>query len=109
MSICLNGTMLNMSRGDDEAEEEQWFEVTPSWGDEDTLQVIGFGEQVGDAPLEDPGFRYLVPFTTALGLRRTMRVALDRMWYDTDIRDTLTSVHTPTAVFYKRDRVGWGG
>ncbi len=113
VAVCTDANLLERNDaeyvwGDDEAEEEQWFEVTPSWGDEETLQVIGFGEQVGDAPLEDPGFRSWFAKFARYSATPTSRIALDRMWYDTDIRDTLTSVHTPTAVFYKRDRVGWG-
>lgn len=75
-----------------------------AWGDDDQALVFvheGFGERPEDAPAEDPAFLRWCARLARCAATPGSYEAFDRMWFQTDVRDVLPTVHVPTLVLSK--------
>jgi class 3 adenylate cyclase/pimeloyl-ACP methyl ester carboxylesterase len=114
VAVCVDPNLLEKNDaeyiwGADEAEQEDWVDgLVATWGDPERMRVVGFGDEPGDAPRHDPAFVAWFHKFARYSATPTSYEAFDRMWYETDVRDILDAVHVPTAVLYRKDRVGWG-
>jgi len=112
LAVCMDGYMLERRDADypwgwDEDEFECLTQgVADNWGDEErTAEFVsfGFGDASGEAPADDPGFcRWCAKFGR-FSATPSSYGAFARMWYQTDVRDVLPSVQSPTLVLYKND------
>jgi class 3 adenylate cyclase len=93
---------------DEEEEESETAEMVKAWGDDEEMAKFGFGDRPEDAP-RDPEFnRWLARFMR-FAATPGAAAAFTRMWYETDVRDILSAVSSPTLVFYRAGTSGHTG
>ncbi len=110
LALCLDGLISQRRTADfpwgfTEAEQEESVaRLVSMWGDDDrALEFVreGFGDRPEDAPVDDDTFlRWCVRFARCAATPVSYE-AFDRMWFETDVRDLLSSVHVPTLVLTK--------
>jgi class 3 adenylate cyclase len=94
--------------GSDEQEEERDIAaMLKVWGDEEMAR-FGFGDRPEDAP-PGPEFARWMARYSRFSATPGAAVAFSRMWYETDVRDILSAVSSPTLVFYRKDTRGHTG
>ena len=120
VAVCTDGMILfrlapDFPWGTDEVEQLQSrAALLDTWGDEERSDHFlrdGWGDRPEDVPAEDPEFRRWASKWARYSATPGAYAAFDDMWYETDVRDVLAAVRTPTAVLYKEGvrRGGWGG
>ena len=104
--------------------EESVIALSSAWGREDLIVEFvrrGYGESPEDAPYDDPEFlkwnaklaRYAATPASPEFLKWNAKLAryaatpasyeaFERMWFETDLRPVLPTIHVPTAVLFKR-------
>jgi class 3 adenylate cyclase/pimeloyl-ACP methyl ester carboxylesterase len=111
LAVCIDGFMLERRDADypwgwDEDEIERHVQgVAANWGDEERTAEfvsIGFGDASGEAPA-DPEFFLWCAKLARFSATPSSYTAFERMWYETDVRDVLPSVQSPTLVLHKND------
>jgi len=97
--------------GNSDAEEEESLErLASSWGDDDravTWVREACGERPQDAPVDDHAFLRRCARFARFAATPTSYVAFERMWFETDVRASLASIHVPTAVLVKKGATDW--
>jgi len=84
------------------AREDEDFAAV--WGDDEyaSEQVkMCYGERLEDAPHDDPQFCRWWSKMQRFSATPTGQASFSRMWFQTDIRPTLATIHVPTAVLCK--------
>jgi class 3 adenylate cyclase/pimeloyl-ACP methyl ester carboxylesterase len=85
--------------------------LTARWGEEEGVwdaTRFGMGEDSAQhPPLDAPFVTWMAKFFRFAETPVSYE-AFERMWFDTDVRDVLPTVHVPTAVLYKSDDAEWG-
>jgi class 3 adenylate cyclase len=90
---------------DEEQEETDTAEMVKAWGDDEEMAKFGFGDRPEDAP-RDPEFKRWQGRNARFAATPGAAAAFSRMWYETDVRDILSAVSSPTLVFYRADASG---
>jgi class 3 adenylate cyclase len=93
---------------DEEDEEAEAAEMVKAWGDEEEMAKFGFGDRPEDAP-SDPEFKRWLARFMRFAATPGAAAAFSRMWYETDVRDILSAVSSPTLVFYRAGTSGHTG
>jgi class 3 adenylate cyclase len=93
---------------DEEEEETDTAEMVKAWGDEEKMATFGFGDRPEDAP-RDPEFKRWQARNARFAATPGAAAAFSRMWYETDVRDILSAVSSPTLLFYRADTSGHTG
>jgi class 3 adenylate cyclase len=118
LAVCTDGWILERRSatypwGVDEAELETTIALlVEAWGDEDQVDDFirfGWGDGPGDAPAEDRAFRQWCAKFGRFAASPGGYAAFERMWFETDVRDVLTTIQVPTLVTYKTESARWGG
>ena len=118
LAVCMDGYILERRGADypwgwDEDEIERHIQgVADNWGDDErTAEFVsfGFGDAPGEAPADDPEFcRWFAKFAR-FSATPSSYAAFARMWYETDVRDVLPSVQSPTLVLHKNNARSFSG
>jgi class 3 adenylate cyclase/pimeloyl-ACP methyl ester carboxylesterase len=115
LAVCADGNILEKQVpgypwGLTEEESEREIEdMTSAWGLE-----AGWAELLADniggpgRVLEPEFYAWFAKFCRYAATPKSLAM-FDRLWWDTDVREILSAVQTPTAVFYKTDAPpSWG-
>ena len=117
-AVCTDGEILmkkvpGYQWGWDHDEFERVLsDLAAAWGDEDDTQrfiQVGWGDTSEDGPVFDPAFRRWAAKFARCSATPTSYADFERRWYETDVREVLASVQSPTAVLYKERAAGLGG
>jgi class 3 adenylate cyclase/pimeloyl-ACP methyl ester carboxylesterase len=116
IAVCSDGDILERPApgyrwGVDEEEQERIVgELAATWGGEEGLAeflVSQFGTGEGAHRPDAVDIAWFAK-SARYSVTPTSFAAFDRLWYETDIRGILDTVHAPTAVFYKMQASDWG-
>ena len=85
--------------------EESVIALSSAWGREDRIVEFvrrGYGENPEDAPYDDAEFLKWNAKLARYAATPASYEAFERMWFETDLRPVLPTIHVPTAVLFKR-------
>jgi len=85
-------------------EETSVARLVDSWGDDDQALVFaseGFGDRPEDAPIHDHAFLKWCARLARCAATPGSYEEFERMWFETDVRGVLPTIHVPTLVLSK--------
>ena len=85
--------------------EEYLAALLSDWGREDRVVDFvkkGYGENPEDAPFDDIGFLKWNAKLARYAATPASFESFMRMWFNTDLRPVLPTIHVPTAILFKR-------
>jgi pimeloyl-ACP methyl ester carboxylesterase/class 3 adenylate cyclase len=116
LAICVDPDILERRSADyrwgwGEDELERIVKaLVDAWGDEErtaAFVAFGFGKAQGEAPADDPEFCRWAAKWARFSATPSSFLAFEWMWNETDVRDVLASVQSPTLVLHKKDARTW--
>ena len=100
---------IDFAQGETEEEFERRLEVLASgWGREDAaldFVATGYGDTSAEVPPDDVEFLRWNAKLARYAATPSSFEAFERMWFQTDLRSVLATIHVPTAVLFKRVQV----
>jgi len=118
LAICVDPHILERRSADypwgwDEDELERGVKaLVDTWGDEertDTFLALGFGEAPDEVPGDDAEFRRWAAKFARFSATPSSYTPFEWMWHETDVREILSSVQSPTLVLHKKGARSWAG
>jgi hypothetical protein len=116
LAVCVDPNILEWRSADhpwgwDEDEFERGVEaLVDNWGDEertDAFLAFGLGEAPDEVPAGDPEFCRWAAKLARFSATPGSYPAFEWMWHETDVREVLASVQSPTLVLHRKDARTW--
>lgn len=110
-ALCMYGSAVRTAWGpdypwgvtDDQAELER-ATLVETWGDEDRALEwarLAYGDHPGAVPFEDLDFLRWSAKLARYSCTPAAAEIFDRMWFETDVREVLATIHVPAIVLYR--------